>query len=73
MLDFVDDTTKGTAVAIKRIKKRCFVGQPSEQERLTVEFSREAVILSKLHHPNVMRRGTEALLNTSRGGFKFDF
>ncbi|KAL8205596.1 hypothetical protein R6Q57_009147 [Mikania cordata] len=45
---------RGTDVAIKRIKKSCFAGQSSEQERLTVEFWREAVILSKLHHPNVM-------------------
>ncbi|KAM0063554.1 putative protein kinase TKL-Pl-6 family [Helianthus debilis subsp. tardiflorus] len=46
---------RGTDVAIKRIKKSCFAGgRSSEQERLTVEFWREAVILSKLHHPNVM-------------------
>ncbi|XP_021901116.1 uncharacterized protein LOC110817034 isoform X2 [Carica papaya] len=45
---------RGTDVAIKRIKKCCFTGRSSEQERLTVEFWREADILSKLHHPNVM-------------------
>ncbi|XP_044505908.1 uncharacterized protein LOC123225758 [Mangifera indica] len=45
---------RGTDVAIKRIKKSCFTGGSSEQERLTVEFWREADILSKLHHPNVM-------------------
>ncbi|XP_055805856.1 uncharacterized protein LOC129874577 isoform X2 [Solanum dulcamara] len=45
---------KGTDVAIKRIKKSCFTGRSSEQERLTVEFWREAEILSKLHHPNVV-------------------
>ncbi|XP_076954570.1 RAF-like serine/threonine-protein kinase 20 [Bidens hawaiensis] len=45
---------RGTDVAIKRIKKSCFAGRSSEQERLTFEFWREAVILSKLHHPNVM-------------------
>lgn len=45
---------RGTDVAIKRIKKCCFTGRPSEQERLTIEFWREADILSKLHHPNVL-------------------
>ncbi|XP_076913324.1 RAF-like serine/threonine-protein kinase 20 [Bidens hawaiensis] len=45
---------RGTDVAIKHIKKSCFAGRSSEQERLTFEFWREAVILSKLHHPNVM-------------------
>ncbi|KAF7834802.1 putative serine/threonine-protein kinase SIS8 [Senna tora] len=45
---------RGTDVAIKRIKKSCFTGRSSEQERLTVEFCREADILSKLHHPNVV-------------------
>ncbi|KAF3436988.1 hypothetical protein FNV43_RR19741 [Rhamnella rubrinervis] len=45
---------RGTDVAIKRIKKSCFAGRSSEQERLTVEFWREADILSKLHHPNIV-------------------
>ncbi|KAJ8765974.1 hypothetical protein K2173_020490 [Erythroxylum novogranatense] len=45
---------RGTDVAIKRIKKSCFTGRSSEQERLTVEFWREAEILSKAHHPNVV-------------------
>ncbi|KAK6931913.1 Serine-threonine/tyrosine-protein kinase, catalytic domain [Dillenia turbinata] len=45
---------RGTDVAIKRIKRSCFTGRSSEQERLTVEFWREAEILSKLHHPNVV-------------------
>ncbi|XP_020593371.1 uncharacterized protein LOC110033658 [Phalaenopsis equestris] len=45
---------RGTDVAIKRIKKSCFTGRSSEQERLTQEFWREAEILSKLHHPNVV-------------------
>ncbi|XP_043703055.1 uncharacterized protein LOC122653178 [Telopea speciosissima] len=45
---------RGTDVAIKRIKKSCFTGRSSEQERLTLEFWREADILSKLHHPNVL-------------------
>ncbi|KAK5841031.1 uncharacterized protein LOC108475308 [Gossypium arboreum] len=45
---------RGTEVAVKRIKEGCFSGRPSEQERLTNEFWREAQILSKLHHPNVV-------------------
>lgn len=45
---------RGTDVAIKRIKKSCFTGRSSEQERLTNEFWREAEILSQLHHPNVV-------------------
>ncbi|KAM7250062.1 hypothetical protein ACFE04_021945 [Oxalis oulophora] len=45
---------RGSDVAIKRIKKICFTGRSSELERLTVEFWREADILSKLHHPNVV-------------------
>ncbi|XP_030499887.2 uncharacterized protein LOC115715197 isoform X1 [Cannabis sativa] len=45
---------RGTDVAIKRIKKSCFAGRSSEQERLTKDFWREAQILSNLHHPNVL-------------------
>ncbi|CAH8356162.1 unnamed protein product [Eruca vesicaria subsp. sativa] len=45
---------RGSDVAIKRIKKSCFSGRSSEQERLTGEFWGEADILSKLHHPNVV-------------------
>ncbi|KAJ0257137.1 putative Ser/Thr protein kinase [Hirschfeldia incana] len=45
---------RGSDVAIKRIKKSCFSGRSSEQERLTGEFWGEAEILSKLHHPNVV-------------------
>ncbi|CAH1418853.1 unnamed protein product [Lactuca virosa] len=47
---------RGTDVAIKRINKGCFAAGPSsKQERLTIiEFWREAEILSKLHHPNVV-------------------
>ncbi|KAM7278066.1 hypothetical protein ACFE04_005200 [Oxalis oulophora] len=45
---------RGTDVAIKRIKKSCFSGRSSETERLTLDFWREAEILSKLHHPNVV-------------------
>ncbi|CAL1361597.1 unnamed protein product [Linum trigynum] len=45
---------RGTDVAIKRIKKSCFAGRSSEQERLAKDFWREAHILSTLHHPNVV-------------------
>ncbi|KAM1350305.1 hypothetical protein ACFX2F_004273 [Malus domestica] len=45
---------RGSDVAIKRLNKGCFTGRSSEQERLTIEFWREADILSKLHHPNVV-------------------
>ncbi|KAF3436017.1 hypothetical protein FNV43_RR23109 [Rhamnella rubrinervis] len=45
---------RGSDVAIKRIKKSCFAGRSSEQERLTKDFWREAQILSNLHHPNVV-------------------
>ncbi|KAG8372740.1 hypothetical protein BUALT_Bualt12G0098200 [Buddleja alternifolia] len=45
---------RGTDVAIKRIKKSCFAGRSSEQERLNKDFWREAKILSRLHHPNVV-------------------
>ncbi|PON65343.1 Mitogen-activated protein kinase kinase kinase [Trema orientale] len=45
---------RGSDVAIKRIKKSCFAGRSSEQERLTKEFWSEAQILSNLHHPNVV-------------------
>ncbi|KAG6667790.1 uncharacterized protein LOC122316439 [Carya illinoinensis] len=45
---------RGTDVAIKRIKKSCFQGNSSEQERLIKDFWREARILSTLHHPNVV-------------------
>ncbi|KAL9666091.1 hypothetical protein QQ045_000413 [Rhodiola kirilowii] len=45
---------RGTDVAIKRLKKSCFAGRSSEEERLTKDFWREAQILSNLHHPNVL-------------------
>ncbi|KAL3616723.1 hypothetical protein CASFOL_039117 [Castilleja foliolosa] len=45
---------RGSDVAIKRLKKSCFPGRSSEQERLTDDFWHEASILSKLHHPNVV-------------------
>lgn len=45
---------RGTDVAIKRIKSSCFMGRPSERERLIADFWREAYILGQLHHPNVV-------------------
>ncbi|KAJ4762119.1 hypothetical protein LUZ62_072494 [Rhynchospora pubera] len=45
---------RGTDVAIKRIKKSCFTYQSSLTDKLLEEFWREAAILSKLHHPNVL-------------------
>nr|XP_043622457.1 uncharacterized protein LOC122594040 [Erigeron canadensis] len=45
---------RGSDVAIKRIKKSCFAGRASEEERLTNDFWSEARILSNLHHPNVV-------------------
>ncbi|XP_010937270.1 uncharacterized protein [Elaeis guineensis] len=44
---------RGSDVAIKRIKNSCFTDK-SSPNRLTSEFWREACILSKLHHPNVV-------------------
>ncbi|XP_052181574.1 uncharacterized protein LOC127794484 isoform X2 [Diospyros lotus] len=45
---------KGSDVAIKRIKASCFAGRPLERERLIADFWKEALILSSLHHPNVV-------------------
>ncbi|KAF4359749.1 hypothetical protein F8388_008311 [Cannabis sativa] len=45
---------RGSDVAIKRIKASCFSGRPSERERLIGDFWKEALILSSLHHPNVV-------------------
>ncbi|XP_059296983.1 uncharacterized protein LOC132049989 isoform X2 [Lycium ferocissimum] len=45
---------RGTDVAIKRIKRACFSGRSSQEERLIKDFWREAQILSNLHHPNVL-------------------
>ncbi|KAL3517776.1 hypothetical protein ACH5RR_020365 [Cinchona calisaya] len=45
---------RGTDVAIKRIKKTCISGGSSEEERLVKDFWREALILSNLHHPNIV-------------------
>ncbi|KAL6911602.1 hypothetical protein ACP4OV_000407 [Aristida adscensionis] len=45
---------RGCDVAIKRIKASIFAGRPSERERLIADFWKEALILSSLHHPNVV-------------------
>lgn len=45
---------KGSDVAIKRIKASCFAGRPSERARLISDFWKEALMLSSLHHPNVV-------------------
>ncbi|GAB2218260.1 hypothetical protein Drorol1_Dr00001480 [Drosera rotundifolia] len=45
---------RGSDVAIKRIKASCFAGRPSERERLIADFWKEALILSSVHHPNVV-------------------
>ncbi|TVU08309.1 hypothetical protein EJB05_41709 [Eragrostis curvula] len=45
---------RGTDVAIKRINERCFVGKPSEQEKMRSDFWNEASNLADLHHPNVV-------------------
>ncbi|TVU40224.1 hypothetical protein EJB05_13677 [Eragrostis curvula] len=45
---------KGTDVAIKRIKNSCFMVPSTQADKLITEFWREAAILSKLHHPNIL-------------------
>ncbi|OIW19439.1 hypothetical protein TanjilG_09459 [Lupinus angustifolius] len=45
---------KGSNVAIKRIKASCFAGRPSERARMIADFWKEALMLSSLHHPNVV-------------------
>ncbi|XP_044444177.1 uncharacterized protein [Triticum aestivum] len=45
---------RGSDVAIKRISDRCFVGKPSEEQRMKTDFWNEACKLSSLHHPNVV-------------------
>ncbi|KAG2631203.1 hypothetical protein PVAP13_2NG005124 [Panicum virgatum] len=45
---------KGTDVAIKRIKNSCFMLPSSQADKLLTEFWREAAIISKLHHPNIL-------------------
>ncbi|OEL38809.1 Serine/threonine-protein kinase CTR1 [Dichanthelium oligosanthes] len=57
---------RGTDVAIKRIKNSCFMYPSSETDKLIVEFWREAAILSKLHHPNVL--AFYGIVNNGPGG-----
>ncbi|KAF8033867.1 hypothetical protein BT93_C0208 [Corymbia citriodora subsp. variegata] len=45
---------RGKDVAIKRINNSCFLGEPSEQERMIRDFLNEAKLLADLHHPNVV-------------------
>uniref|UniRef100_A0A164XUE8 Protein kinase domain-containing protein n=1 Tax=Daucus carota subsp. sativus TaxID=79200 RepID=A0A164XUE8_DAUCS len=46
---------RGSEVAIKRINKKCFTGRSSQQkEKMITDFLREAEILSRLRHPNVV-------------------
>ncbi|KQK21355.1 hypothetical protein BRADI_1g60340v3 [Brachypodium distachyon] len=45
---------RGTDVAIKRIKNSCFSHPSSQADKLITEFWREAAIISKLHHPNIL-------------------
>ncbi|CAM0873289.1 unnamed protein product [Alopecurus aequalis] len=45
---------RGTDVAIKRINNSCFSYQSSQADKLVTEFWREAAIISKLHHPNIL-------------------
>jgi tRNA A-37 threonylcarbamoyl transferase component Bud32 len=57
---------RGTDVAIKRIKNSCFMYPSSDTDKLIVEFWREAAILSKLHHPNVL--AFYGIVNNGPGG-----
>ncbi|CAN6184681.1 unnamed protein product [Urochloa humidicola] len=57
---------RGTDVAIKRIKNSCFMYPSFETDKLIVEFWREAAILSKLHHPNVL--AFYGIVNNGPGG-----
>lgn len=61
---------RGTDVAIKRIKNSCFMLPSPQADKLVTEFWREAAIISKLHHPNILafygvvNNGPEATLAT---------
>uniref|UniRef100_A0A0E0KET0 Protein kinase domain-containing protein n=1 Tax=Oryza punctata TaxID=4537 RepID=A0A0E0KET0_ORYPU len=57
---------KGTDVAIKRIKNSCFMYPSSQADKLITEFWREAAIISKLHHPNVL--ALYGVVNNGPGG-----
>nr|XP_010920603.1 uncharacterized protein LOC105044392 isoform X1 [Elaeis guineensis] len=45
---------KGSDVAIKRLKRSCFAGGELGEERMVADFCKEACLLGKLHHPNVV-------------------
>ena len=45
---------KRSDVAVKRMKASCFTGRRSEKQRMRTDFWREAIILGKLHHLNVV-------------------
>lgn len=45
---------RGKDVAIKQINDKCFLGEPTEQERKMRDFLNEAKLLADLHHPNVV-------------------
>ncbi|XP_015690837.1 probable LIM domain-containing serine/threonine-protein kinase DDB_G0287001 isoform X2 [Oryza brachyantha] len=57
---------KGTDVAIKRIKNSCFMYPSSQADKLITEFWREAAIISKLHHPNIL--ALYGVVNNGPGG-----
>ncbi|KAI4985003.1 hypothetical protein ZWY2020_017633 [Hordeum vulgare] len=57
---------EGTDVAIKRINNSCFSYQSSQADKLITEFWREAAIISKLHHPNIL--ALYGVVNNGPGG-----
>ncbi|KAG8063107.1 hypothetical protein GUJ93_ZPchr0003g17178 [Zizania palustris] len=57
---------KGTDVAIKRIKNSCFMYPSSQADKLITEFWKEAAIISKLHHPNII--ALYGVVNNGPGG-----
>ncbi|KAM3278285.1 hypothetical protein ACQJBY_045874 [Aegilops geniculata] len=57
---------RGTDVAIKRINNSCFSYQSSQADKLITEFWREAAIISKLHHPNIL--ALYGVVNNGPGG-----
>ncbi|XP_062187256.1 serine/threonine-protein kinase EDR1-like [Phragmites australis] len=57
---------KGTDVAIKRIKNSCFMLPSPQAEKLITEFWREAAIIAKLHHPNIL--AFYGVVNNGPGG-----
>ncbi|XP_047090742.1 dual specificity protein kinase shkD-like [Lolium rigidum] len=57
---------RGTDVAIKRINNNCFSYPSSQADKLITEFWREAAIISKLHHPNIL--ALYGVVNNGPGG-----